>query len=179
MAISLRREGSRYNANYGAVGLPWPVGRRLSWEKFALHRPRPQISARRRGPSRDRVDTSRDSRGRTFSRVKRQLETQSRARRREHSFNRSRRRPRRRSHTRRFLPSTFRLRSVLSVIVRLASALSVRIRNSTERSVYRSELLRDSLLKPTAFTHEAYRKRRVPFLFPLVLLSTNSTTSLA
>lgn len=76
----------------GVVGfLPWPANRRWSWERSAVCRPRLRRLAWRHDPSRDRADTGRDSRGRTFYYVKRQLETQNRARPRERRLQRIRR----------------------------------------------------------------------------------------
>lgn len=71
--------------------LPWPVDKLRSWNRFAARRPHLQKSVRKRGPSRDTIDTNQDSRERTFYRGKRQLERQSRARGRVRCFNRSRR----------------------------------------------------------------------------------------
>lgn len=76
----------------GVVGfLPWPANRRWSLERSAVRRPRLRRSARKRDPSRDTTDTSPDNRGRTFYRVKRQLQTKSRARSRERRLQRIRR----------------------------------------------------------------------------------------
>lgn len=155
VSMKMHKMADRHCRSDGVVGLPWPVGKRRSWEIFAVRLPHPRKLAPKHDPSQDIIDTGPDSRGRTFYRVKRQLETQNRARRRERCFNPSRRRPRVLRYA-----SFAHCNSANFVAVRLSSTLSANF-GDTRRNDCVSITSRS---KPTAFTHDSFEHYGDSFL---------------
>lgn len=154
--MRMHKMADRHYRGDGVVGLPWPADKRRSWGKSAVHPPRPRKSAPKHGPSRDTADTGPDNRGRTFYRVKRQLETQNRARGRERCFNPSRRRPRV------LLYASFAQRaSVAPADARPPSVPSGPLRERSERRLRVSITSRS---KPTTFTHDSFERCEGLFL---------------
>ena len=154
--MKMHKMADRHCRSDGVVGLPWPVGRRRSWEIFVVHHLHPRKSAPKHGPSQDIIDTGPDSRGRTFYRIQRQLETQNRARRRERCFNPSRRRPRVLRYA-----SFAHYNSPNFGLVRLSST-----RSENFGSVRQDDSVSITpRYKPTAFTHDSF-ERCGDFLLP-------------